>query len=204
MKSRRVIVALFAVALVVFGVLAFFSWRAKYARARTLDAVAIDEVIVMHQRVIGWRGPIAQDRLVAIDSWNGRELARTTVLKGELLGVRGTKAVYAVGSTLVLFDAATLESRPSPDGRRPSTPTQFGLVVGAGDSILLFDTGDDDTARVSSMTREGRERTWTTQLPWRGNDPKLVALFDDKVVIVDADGAASLYRRDGSIRWFRR
>lgn len=198
------IVALFAVALVVFAVLAFFSWRAKYARARTLDAVAIDEVIVIHQRVIGWRGPIAQDRLVAIDAWNGCELARTTVLKGDLLGARGTKAVYAVGSTLVLFDAATLASRPSPDDVRPPPMTQYGTLVGVGDSLLVFDTSREDVARVSSVTREGKDRAWTTELPWRGNDPKLVAVFDDKVVVVDADGAAGLYSRDGSIRWVLR
>jgi hypothetical protein len=199
-------IAAIAGAVLVFILLGSLAWKTKYGRGRTVTAVAAIDTVVLHQRVDGQGvlGPFAQDRLVSIDGRTGDEYARTTVLRGELVGVQNERVVYAIGSRLVLYDARSLESSPSPDGLVLPPLTRFGAMTDLGDGILMLDTRPgSDRARASRLARESRAVEWTRELPWLGHDTKLVTQLGGNVVVVDADGAAALDRRGGDLAWLR-
>jgi hypothetical protein len=205
MRSKWAIAAVVAAASM-FALLGYLSWQTKYGPARTVGAVAAIDTIVIHQRVAsrGTRGPVAQDRLVAIDGRTGDEFTRITVLRGELVGVRDDKVIYAIGKRLVLYDARTLEGSPAPDDTPMPAPARFGAMVDLGDGLLLLDTtAGNGRARASRLTKEGREKQWTTELPWLGHDTKLVVQLGGNVVIVDADGIAAVGRTRGELAWHR-
>jgi hypothetical protein len=193
-------------AVVMFGVLGYLSWETKYGRGRTVGAAAAIDTIVVHQRVMGHgiRGPVAQDRLVAIDGRTGEERTRITVLRGELVGARDDKVIYAIGKRLVLYDARTLEGSPAPDDLAVPSPTRFGAMVDLGDGVLYLETAaGNGRARASRLTKNGQSRQWTTELPWQGHETKLVLQLGGNVVIVDADGIAAVDRTRGDLAWTR-
>lgn len=200
-------IAAVVAAVLMFALLGYLSWKEKYGPAKTVGAVAAIDTVVLHQRVVGSgiRGPVAQDRLVAIDGRTGVEYGRTTVLRGALVGARDDKVVYAIGSRLVLYDARTLDSSPAPDGTSMPALTNFaGAMVDLGDGLLLLDaTSGTNVARASRLTKESRTYQWTTELPWNGHDTKLVAQVGANIVIVDADGAAGVDRARGDLAWVR-
>lgn len=205
MRSKVAIAAVIG-AVAMFVVLGYLSWQAKYGPGRTVGAVAAVESIVLHERVTsrGTRGPVAQDRLVAIDGRTGKEFTRITVLHGELVGARDDKVIYAIGKKLVLYDARTLEASPAPDDTPIATPTHFGAMVDLGDGVLLLDTTPENgRARASRLTKTDRANAWTTELPWLGHDTKLVVQLGGNVVIVDADGVAAIDRNRGALAWNR-
>lgn len=207
----KVIVGAAVTAVVLLAVLGALAWRAKYARGKTLEAVAVGRYIVMHQRVSGAapKGPVAMDRLVSVEGVTGDEVARKRVPHGELLGVVDDVLVYADGKDLLRYDPRTLERVASTDEKRPPPLTEYGAMIDLGDAVLLLDTPQSlPVARVSRLRKEDQVVVWTAELPWAGHDTKLVALFGEKgqrekVVIVDADGFAAIYRSDGFISWTR-
>lgn len=200
-------IAAVVAAVLMFGVLGYLSWKAKYGRGRTITAVAAADAIVLHQRVMGSgaRGPVAQDRLVAIDAVTGDEYTRTTVLRGQLVGARGDKVVYAIGDREVLYDARTLEGSPVTDGGPVPTTTQhFGALTNLGDDLLLLDTTTGNgRARASRLERNSHSYRWSTELEWLGHDTKLVTQLSGNIVIVDADGVAALDQNRGYVVWVR-
>jgi hypothetical protein len=205
MRSKSMIAAVVA-AVSIFGVLGYPSWQTKYGRGRTIGAVAAIDTIVLHQRVMGhgMRGPVAQDRLVSIDGRTGDEYARSTVLRGELVGVRDGNVMYAIGKHLVLYDARTLEGSPAPEETSAPTPTRFGAMVDLGDGILILDTlPEGDRARASRTGTADRSLVWSTELPWKGHDTKLVVQLGGNLVVVDADGIAAIDRSRGDLAWVR-
>lgn len=205
MRSKIAIAGVVGV-VVLFIVLGYLSWQTKYGPSRTVDAVAAVDAIVLHQRTMGRnaRGPVAQDRLVAIDGRTGDEFTRITVLQGELVGAHGDKVVYAIGKRRVLHDARTLAASPAPDDLPMPTPTKFGAMIDIGDGVLLLDTtAGNGRARASRLTKTDRMPEWTTELPWLGHDTKLVVQLGGNLVIVDADGIAAVDRNRGDLAWNR-
>lgn len=205
MRSKIAIAGVAGVVLM-FIVLGYLSWQTKYGPGRNVDAVAAVDAVVLHQRVMGRnaRGPVAQDRLVAIDGRTGEELTRITVLQGELVGAHGDKVVYAFGKRRVLYDARTLEASPAPEDLPMPTPTRFGAMIDIGDGLLLLDTtAGNGRARASRLTKMDRINQWTTELPWLGHDTKLVVQLGGNIVIVDADGVAAVDRNRGDLAWNR-
>ena len=199
-------IAAVVAAVVMFGVLGYLSWETKYGRGRTVNAVAAIDTIVVHQRVMGHgiRGPVAQDRLVAIDGRTGDERTRITVLRGELIGARNEQVMYAIGKRVVLYDARTLEGSPAPDDVSAPLPMRFGAMVDLGDGILLLHTtAGNGRARASRLTKSDHTYQWTAELPWLGHDTKLVVQLGGNVVIVDADGIAAVDRTRGDLAWVR-
>ena len=208
MTRSKTMIALVAAAVVLFGVLGYLSWKAKYGRGRTVSAVAVIDTIVVHQRVMGQgtRGPVAQDRLVAIDGRTGVERARVTVLRGELVGVYEDKAVYAIGSRYVLYDARSLEASPVPAAFQAFVPatSSYGAMIDLHDGLLMLDTTTGNAAaRASRLTKADQTLVWRTELPWQGHDTKLVTQMGPNVVVVDADGVAALDRVRGDLAWQR-
>jgi hypothetical protein len=199
-------IAAVVAAVVMFAVLGYLSWHTKYGRGRTITAAAAIDTIVLHQRVMGhgMRGPVAQDRLVAIDGRTGDEHTRITVLRGALVGVHGDRVVYAIGNHLVAYDARTLEASPLPDGTRMPPPTHFGAMIDLGDDVLLLDTTmGNGRARASRLGKNDRSSMWSTDLPWLGHDTKLVVQLGGNIVVVDADGVAAIDRTRGDLAWSR-
>jgi hypothetical protein len=194
-------------AVVMFVVLGYLSWKDKYGRGRTIGAVAATDTVVLHQRVMGTgaRGPVGQDRLVAIDAVTGDEYARTTVIRGQLVGAQGDKVIYTFGSRVVLYDAHTLEGSPAPAGPSPvPTPTHFGALTDLGGDLLLLDTTTGNgRARASRLEKNSHSSQWSTELPWIGHDTKLVTQRSGNIVIVDTDGLAALDANRGYVVWVR-
>jgi hypothetical protein len=205
-KSSRGMIALLVGAALVFGVLGYLSWRAKYGPARTISAAAAIDTIVIHQRVVGGgiRGPTAEDRLVSIDGRTGEEYTRTTVLRGQLVGTYNEKVIYSIGARLVFYDARTLEASPAPKGTVVEAPTVYGSMIDLGEALLfLHATLGTGRARASRLTKTDRSYEWSTELTWNGHDTKLVSQIGANIVIVDADGSAALDRNHGSLAWTR-
>jgi hypothetical protein len=199
-------IAAVAAAASLFILLGALSWRTKYGPGRTVTAVVAIDTIVLHQRVTGQgiRGPVAEDRLVSIDGRTGDEYARKTVLRGELVGVQNEKVVYSIGTRLVMYDARTLETSPSPEALRLPPLTRFGAMTDLGDAILMLDTMPERVrARASRLSKQSHAVEWTCELPWIGHDTKLVTQLGGNVVIVDADGAAAIGRTRGDLAWLR-
>lgn len=193
-------------AVAMFALLGYLTWQAKYGKGRTIAAVGVVDAVVLQQRVVGHgaRGPVAQDRLVSVDGRTGKELARATVVRGELIGTHGDKAVYSIGNRLALYDARTLESSPCPDLSGVTRSTSFGQLASIGDGVILLETTPgSDRARVTRLTKEDGRRVWSAELPWRGHDTKLVVQYGGNIVIVDADGVAAVDRNHGSVSWSR-
>jgi len=195
-------------AVFMFGILGWLSWKAKYGRGRTISAVAVVDTVVVHQRVMGQgiRGPVAQDRLVAIDGRTGEERARVTVLRGEIVGTYEDQAVYSLGSRYLLYDARTLEASPVPKdfGAFVPRPTSYTATVRLRDGILMLGTKPGNKrAEVLRMTASDPALNWRTELPWQGHDTKVVAEMGPNIVIVDGEGVAGLDRVRGGLAWVR-
>jgi hypothetical protein len=203
-RSRAPFVVVGLVVLVTFALSVWRLGVAKYGEASTVAAVAVSDGIVLQQRATSaaGRGPMAQDRLVSINGRTGREQARATILRGELLGSRGEDAVYAIGQTYVLYNGRSLASKPAGQLAPLAPITRFGALVDLGDALLLLDTlPQNGVARVSRLHKESRSTEWSMALPWKGHDTKLVAVFSQIIVVVDADGAAGLDRSSGDVQW---